>query len=440
MEKQWKDKISNGVTKSKEKVAEFKNMSKEERKEKADEYIGFAKEQGKALMGDVKQFKTLSIKKKRRIFMTLGCVLLAFICLFSLLPKGNKTELTKDGTAYQLTVDEYCERFNEIAGEPWCSGDENILRMQVEAQKRSALEKAAQLDASVGELLIQLMTPEMIRDVTLIQDEASEELPNSEKYVTYTFKNQYSFIAGNITIQLLVERETDYVKGVSAIFPMGSMNIGDKLGKLVCSGFGEDSETGGFHALYGVMKDNGGYGHSYKDGTVFELSYYDNDHNDNPYDANALFKMSACTKEHYDEAWGNLTYTEKEIINTEEVANTEEETTSAKEEVTVTELLESFEGYDGSWDEFSQLKDSHCQLLVKVLTDSGLLSEYFGEDLSTVGLYVPSFQWDGELPKFNLASSFFTIDGENLDTGEYVSISGVINVDKEGNFQVQIAN
>ena len=68
MEKQWKDKISNGVTKGKEKVNEFKNMSGEEKKEKANQYIRFAKEQGKEFIGDVKNFKTFSRKRKQKIF------------------------------------------------------------------------------------------------------------------------------------------------------------------------------------------------------------------------------------------------------------------------------------------------------------------------------------------------------------------------------------
>lgn len=96
MEKQWKDKISNGVIKSKEKVNEFKNMSKEERKEKTNEYIGFAKEYGKAFVGDVKNFKTLSKKKQKKVVAILAGVAI-FICLVcSLLFGGSMRNLSAE--------------------------------------------------------------------------------------------------------------------------------------------------------------------------------------------------------------------------------------------------------------------------------------------------------------------------------------------------------
>lgn len=82
----------------------------------------------------------------------------------------------------------------------------------------------------------------------------------------------------------------------AAQFPMNYRNIGDKFGKLICDSFGED--TDGFQDLYIKMKEAGGYGHMYKDGTVFELMYYNDSEG-------ALFKMSACTKERYEEEWVN---------------------------------------------------------------------------------------------------------------------------------------
>ena len=88
METQWKDKILNGVTKSKEKVNELKNMSKEERKEKANEYIGFAKEQGKEFVGDLKNFKALSKEKKKKTVGILAGVLILVCVLFSMLIGG----------------------------------------------------------------------------------------------------------------------------------------------------------------------------------------------------------------------------------------------------------------------------------------------------------------------------------------------------------------
>ena len=79
-------------------------------------------------------------------------------------------------------------------------------------------------------------------------------------------------------------------------------------------------------------------------------------------------------------------------------------------------------------------------MLKKTLEQNVPTLEYFGEDLSEVSLNISDFQWDGELTNFSLASCFFTIEGKDFDTEEYVSVSGAVNVDDEENFEVVIVN
>ena len=103
----------------------------------------------------------------------------------------------------------------------------------------------------------------------------------------------------------------------------------------------------------------------YKDGTVFELMYY------NDSEEAALFKMSACTKEHYEEAWVNnpdLPSKENPIENSEEdleisseenaeVNNPEINDTETgineSSETQQNEILEMFDNlifYEGTWE------------------------------------------------------------------------------------------
>ena len=268
-------------------------------------------------------------KSKKKIFLIGMGVLLLTLCIigsvtgfFSGFKKGYeetgngkpiKSVLTEDGKAYKMTVQEYCDRFNELANGSWCSGDEEILRMEVYEGTLDSLQEAAVYDSEVEELIAQTMTPQMIPGTTLLESEDTDELPSGENYLKYTYTNQYSFIPDKIGVQILTLKDTNQIVGVTAQFPMDYRNVGDKFGKLICDSFGNN--TDGFQELYIKMKESGGYGHMYKDGTVFELMYY------NDSDKMALFKMSACTKEHYEEAWVNnpdLPSKENPIENSEE--------------------------------------------------------------------------------------------------------------------------
>lgn len=292
--------------------------------------------------------------------------------------------LAEDGTAYQMTVEEYCEKFNEIATQPWCSGDINVTRAVVERERRKALEDAARTDPDIEEQLIQTMTPEMIPGVTLMKDDAPLGLPNSEDYVTYVYVNQYSFIPGNISISLLAKKDTDQIMGISAMFSADYKIVGDRLGELICDSFGEDTPAGGFQDLYNKMKEAGGYGHSYKDGTVFELLYQDESDNI------LLFKMSACTEEHYEEEWVNdpdVPSKENPIKNTEE--NTEQNTDSDAEynadqnvETQQSEILEMFDNlifYEGTWGEFGAHVNEYQGMVETAIKSSISLEDYFGD-------------------------------------------------------------
>lgn len=252
-------------------------------------------------------------KNKKKLLLIGGIALLLFMGVigiktgfFSELKKGYdeavaekiaEESLTEDGNAYKMTVQEYCDRFNQIASESWCSGDEEILRIQVEQETRDSLEEAAEYDPDVEEQLLQTMTPMMIMDMTLLVSEDTAELSDMENYLKYTYTNRFSFIPDNIGVQILAKKDTNQIVGIAARFPMDYRNVGDRFGKLICDSFGEDTDE--FQELYIKMKEAGGYGHMYKDGTVFELMYFNNSEKD------ALFKMSACTKEHYEEAWIN---------------------------------------------------------------------------------------------------------------------------------------
>lgn len=93
------DKISAGITqagmvvadsidKGKEKFSEYQNLSEEEKNEKKQQYIDSAKEKSKEFAGDVKNFKTLTKKRKRKVIFTIGGVFALALVLLSIV--GNK--------------------------------------------------------------------------------------------------------------------------------------------------------------------------------------------------------------------------------------------------------------------------------------------------------------------------------------------------------------
>lgn len=350
-------------------------------------------------------------KSKKKIFLIgIGILLVGFCIIgsatgfFSDFKKGyedveNKSSaksresfLTEDGKAYKMTVQDYCDRFNEIANKSWCSGDEEIWRKEVYEGTLESLQEAAAYDSEVGELIAQTMTPQMIPGTTLLESEDTDELPSGDNYLKYTYTNQYSLIPDNIGVQILALKDTNQIVGVTAQFPMEYRNVGDKFGKLICDSFGETTDE--FQELYIKMKEAGGYGHMYKDGTVFELMYYNNS------EEAALFKMSACTKEHYEEAWVNnpdLPSKENPIQNSEEdseVSN-EENTEANNVEINDTEtginessgtqqneILEMFDNlifYEGTWGDFGSHVNEYQGMVESAIKNSISLSDYFGD-------------------------------------------------------------
>lgn len=401
-------------------------------------------------------------KSKKKIFLIGMGVLLLTLCIigsvtgfFSGFKKGYeetgngkpiKSVLTEDGKAYKMTVQEYCDRFNELANGSWCSGDEEILRMEVYEGTLDSLQEAAVYDSEVEELIAQTMTPQMIPGTTLLESEDTDELPSGENYLKYTYTNQYSFIPDKIGVQILTLKDTNQIVGVTAQFPMDYRNVGDKFGKLICDSFGDN--TDGFQELYIKMKESGGYGHMYKDGTVFELMYY------NDSDKMALFKMSACTKEHYEEAWVNnpdLPSKENPIENSEEdseVTGEENEEMNTAEENTkldsdaqqnenidknIADLIMYFPGFSGVWGDFGVHADPYQGMIEQAIKSKIRLSDYFGGDVNEVSLDVSVFQWDG----VNVvgAGCILTFEGPSPGNGKFRTLTGVVNVDESGELE-----
>ena len=391
-------------------------------------------------------------KSKKKIFLIGMGVLLLTLCIigsvtgsFSDFKKGYeetgngkpiKSVLTEDGKAYKMTVQEYCDRFNELANGSWCSGDEEILRMEVYEGTLDSLQEAAVYDSEVEELIAQTMTPQMILGTTLLESEDTDELPSGENY----------FIPDKIGVQILTLKDTNQIVGVTAQFPMDYRNVGDKFGKLICDSFGDN--TDGFQELYIKMKESGGYGHMYKDGTVFELMYY------NDSDKMALFKMSACTKEHYEEAWVNnpdLPSKENPIENSEEdseVTGEENEEMNTAEENTkldsdaqqnenidknIADLIMYFPGFSGVWGDFGVHADPYQGMIEQAIKSKIRLSDYFGGDVNEVSLDVSVFQWDG----VNVvgAGCILTFEGPSPGNGKFRTLTGVVNVDESGELE-----
>ncbi len=407
-------------------------------------------------------------KSKKKIFLIgIGILLVGFCIIGSATgfftdfkkgyeeTKSQKKALTGDGKAYKMTVEEYCDRFNEMANGSWCSNDEEILRREVYEGTLDSLQEAAVYDSNVEEMMVQTMTPQMIPGTTLLESKDIDELSSGENYLKYTYTNQYSFIPDKIRVQILSLKDTNQIVGVTVRFPVNYRNVGDRFGKLICDSFGEDTDE--FQELYHRMQEAGGYGHMYKDGTVFELMYYNNSEED------VLFKMSACTKEHYEEAWVNnpdLSSKEKPIENSGESSeisskdNTEtnnveingtetsidegvetqrKETKQENENTQVADLVRNFQGFSGIWGDFGVHADAYQGMIEQAVKSTISLSDYFGGDVNEVYLEVSSFQWDGA----NIigAGCILTFEGPSPGNGQFRTLTGTVSVVESGDLQ-----
>ena len=346
--------------------------------------------------------------------------------------KSEKQILTEDGNAYKMTVQEYCDRFNTIADESGVAVMKKVLREQLEEQKRSSLEEAAEYDSGVAELVTQTMTPMMIPDTTLLECEDTEETSNGPDYIRYAYTNQYCFIPDNIGIQVLAKRETGEVVGIAANFPMNYRNIGDKLAKLVCDSWGADSEAGDFQDLYNKMKETGGYGYTYHNGTVFELMYY----GDN--EESALFKMSACTKEHYEEEWlNNPDLPSKDNpIKKENVEDNSENSEMVEDSISYAELVQNLQSYQGKWSDFGQQNDAYQGMIKDLVESTTDLSDYFSGNADELDTIITAFH--GGLDNTDEAECAVQLFGTGKESGEYTELWGVVSLDESGNVQFVI--
>ena len=80
--------ITEGLKKGKEKFNEYQNLSEEEKREKKQQYIESTKEKSAEFVGDVKNFKTLPKKRKKKVIFTIGGILVLLLIFFSTI--GNK--------------------------------------------------------------------------------------------------------------------------------------------------------------------------------------------------------------------------------------------------------------------------------------------------------------------------------------------------------------
>ncbi len=401
--------------------------------------------------------KKLNLTWNKKTLTIAGAALLAVILIIVILtssggatPKNSGTpKLNKAGNSYKLTVEEYCDRFNAIANRSWCNGSDEELRLMTESQIRASLEAAAQYDASIWNTLTQTMTREMIPGLTLMLNEDTGDITNGEKYVRYTYTNQYSFIPDRISVEILAEKETDYVKIITVKFPMDYRYIGDKFGQLVCETF-QNGDLG-FQDLYIRMKEAGGYGHMYQGTTVFQLSY------DEGSDTRAFFMMSACTPEHYEEEWANnpdLPSKENPIVEEpeedyeeypeydyeeypednddyyyEEMAEDMEMEIPSGMSQEIVDLVTHFEGYTGTWDEFVSSVGTYDTLLSTFIQDSVTIESVFTVE-EGISVDISNFQWDGI--HVGQASCFLELVGMSASDGSEIAIQGAISISDFG--------
>lgn len=77
--------VADGIDKGKEKFNEYQNLSEEEKREKKQQCIDSAKEKSAEFADDVKNFKTLPKKRKKKIILTIcGVLMLLFVLFFVL--------------------------------------------------------------------------------------------------------------------------------------------------------------------------------------------------------------------------------------------------------------------------------------------------------------------------------------------------------------------
>lgn len=99
--------VADGIEKGKEKFNEYQNLSEEEKREKKQQYIESTKEKSAEFVGDVKNFKTLPKKRKKKVIFTIGGILVLLLIFFSTIGNigGSLTAEEKIEIAKNTVID-----------------------------------------------------------------------------------------------------------------------------------------------------------------------------------------------------------------------------------------------------------------------------------------------------------------------------------------------
>lgn len=221
------------------------------------------------------------INNKKVIFLGIGAVILGvvIICIFNIFG-GSSGSGFGSSKAKEMTLEEYCDRFNEVVVEAHNTMGEN-----------RGITEGAQWDAGNYQYFEE-NNPEMILGDTLAIPEYGEYDIDTSKYDVYAYKTTYTLSdMGSLEIDVLTEKDSDNIKAVTAVFDAKEFAIGDSIVQVVAPSFGE--EPNDYHTMYYELRDTWN-SHRYMDGVIIELSYEN---------GNVYLRMYFEDESQYKEEW-----------------------------------------------------------------------------------------------------------------------------------------
>ena len=181
-----------------------------------------------------------------------------------------------------MTLEEYCDRFNEVV----------VAENNTMGENRTITE-GAQWDAGNYQYFEE-NNPEMILGDTLSIPEYGEYDIDTSKYDIYAYKTTYTLSdMGSLEIDVLTEKDSEIIKAVTAVFDAKDFAIGDSIVQVVAPSFGEEPDN--FHTMYYELRDTWN-SHRYMDGVVIELSYEN---------GNVFLRMYFEDESYYEKEWVN---------------------------------------------------------------------------------------------------------------------------------------
>ncbi len=230
--------------------------------------------------------KMEKIKNKRILYIITGIVILvAVIIIISVIingKSGSGISLLDASKAKEMTLEEYCDRFNEIV----------VAEHNTMGQNRAVTE-AAQQDAGNYQYF-EDNNPEMILGETLTIPESGEYDVDTSKYDIYMYRTTYTLSdIGSVEIDVLTEKDSENIKAVTAVFDAKDFSIGDSIVQVVAPSFGEEPDD--FHTMYYELRDTWN-SHRYMDGVAIELSYEN---------SNVFLRMYFEDESYYEKEWVN---------------------------------------------------------------------------------------------------------------------------------------